>query len=222
MQRAWCVVASGTARGKAVTGGHSTVANRLPPDSAIAGDPRREPSRRTLLAHRRGARPTGGPMALGLALAVFLGGKARTAAAAGFTPALSVKVRIANETGRVVQIVRPGVRIACKAIAYIGVYLMVTSAGIGYADRNSAQFAPEPSVHVGERAERLAQRAWCVVASGTARGKAVTGGHSTVANRLPPDSAIAGDPRRKPSHRTLLAHRRGVALLHPLSWSPLH
>ena len=219
-QRARRVLATGSLAGQAVTGGGATVANRLPCDAVIADNPEDEPSQSKLRAYRRGLVPTGGLESLELAVAIFLGGEACTAAAAGAILKLRVKVRITGWVAKVVASVQANVRIAARAIICGLLFLMMALSDYGRTDIKPAQSAPPAAVIPAERAERLAQRARRVLATGSLAGQAVTGGGATVANRLPCDAVIADNPEDEPSQSKLRAYRRGVGSLRSLSWSP--
>jgi hypothetical protein len=180
-QRARRVLAIGSLAGQAVTGGGATVAHWLPSGAVIADTPEDEPSHGKLRAYRRGLTLTGGLESLGLAVAIFLGGEACTAAAAGAILKRRVKVRTTGWVAKVVASEPLNIRFAAKAIVCGVVYLvygfvrhwLMALSDIGCTDIDPAQFAPPaavlavnpaesaPTVAViaAERAERLAQRA---------------------------------------------------------------
>ena len=196
------------------------MAHWLPSGAVIADTPEDEPSHGKLRAYRRGLTLTGGLESLGLAVAIFLGGEACTAAAAGAILKRRVKVRTTGWVAKVVASVQPTIRVAAKAIVFGVLYLTMALSDIGYTDIDPAQFAPPAAVLAVERAERLAQRARRVLAIGSLAGQAVTGGGATVAHWLPSGAVIADTPEDEPSHGKLRAYRRGVGPLRTLSWSP--
>ena len=219
-QRVRRVVATGSSHGIAVPGGDVAAAIRLPCDAGIAGDPRDEPAQLEPQADRRGHMPAGGCQALGLAMAIFLGGHACTAAAAGAILMLCKKARIVDPAARVIARLRRVCQAVNKAVPYAALCLLMISSHQGSAVDNPTLFAPEPALRAGEGSDRLAQRVRRVVATGSSHGIAVPGGDVAAAIRLPCDADIAHNPGDEPAQLEPQADRRGIGILHSLSWPP--
>ena len=133
---------------------------------------------------------------------------------------LCKKARSVDPAIRIIAWLRRVSQAVNKAVPYAAVCLLMISSHQGSAVDNPTLFAPEPALRAGEGSDRLAQRVWRVVATGSSHGIAVPGGDVAAAIRLPSDTGIAHNPSDEPAQREPQADRRGIALLPSLSWSP--